>query len=207
MYSKVVVLIIGIPLCALLGCRAQKPVSTAFSPLPVGSGENVVPSGLQIQLKADSIQRRSANGIRFSLRIENESPDSMLLRNPLDLLSPSLLDEAGRNILYPYVPRTFINTNGPSASKSFDIDRIQVNNRTVDKTLAQATDIAVPPKGSLEFFLSIKISLRPGAEKPYTEDKTMPVPPGNYQLQMTMATMQGEKNSLWRVPPVRIRYQ
>ena len=208
MSNKVILLIIVLlPLQLLICCRHQKPVATAFKPLPVGTGENNAGNGVQVFFKADSAQKKSGKGLQFSVKLQNDSSTSVVIRNPLDFISPSLLNEAGKDILYPYVSRILINSKGPYSPKSFDVDRIKVNDKSADIKLRQEKQITIAGNGSIEIYMSIKQVLKPGAEKPFTEDQRIPIPAGTYQLLMAMAMLEGEAKSLLRIPPVYIRYE
>ncbi|NII29264.1 hypothetical protein HB364_29565 [Pseudoflavitalea sp. X16] len=208
MTNKLAVFItVPLLLYSLLCCRAGKPIATPFNRISTTTGDNRAGNSLQVLLKADTVQKRSEKGLQFSLRLQNDSASSVTIKNPMDLFSPSLLNEAGKDILYPYISRLLIHSRGPNTNKSFVVNRLKINDRTGDEKLLQQPQVTIPGNGSIEIFISITHVLKPDAVKPYTAEQTMPIPSGRYQLLSTLAMMEGEKSSLLRIPSVYIRYQ
>jgi hypothetical protein len=127
----------------------------------------------------DTTQKQSEKGLRFSIRIANDSATDMTVRNPMDMFIPGLLNDSGHTVTLPYVPRNTIKSNAAKhIVQAFNITGIKANGRIVQDDLAEKDEVIIPAKGVYEIFLSITKARKPGA-KP---EETMPVGKGLYHL-------------------------
>jgi hypothetical protein len=138
--------------------------------------------------KIDTLQKLSPNGLKFSIKLKNDSTENLEIRNPLDFMIIGLIDEAGVDVYFPEISRLLINEKGPHVYKSFEVERITKNAKEVlDLDISNAKTIVLPPKGELEIFYKIKIALKSNAKKPYTENETEQLKSGIYKFIMYLA--------------------
>jgi hypothetical protein len=153
------------------------------------------PAGIIVIFKIDTLQKLSPNGLKFSIKLKNDSTENLEIGNPLDFMTIMLLDEAGINVYFPEPSRLFINQKGSHVYKSFEVERITKNAKEVfDLDINNAKTIVLPPKGELEIFYKIKIALKSDAKKPYTENEAEQLKSGIYKFFMGLAIVP-QKNS------------
>lgn len=169
--------------------------------------KHTVAKSIQVFMHADTIQKRTANGLQFYVRWQNSSRKAVVLKNQPEPLIVDLYDTAWESVQVPrygWLP----GINGKWINKSFVVTRVAINGQEADvKDFVQNDAITIPGKGTVEVFMAITNVLKPGAVVPYTDEQTMPLPGGQYSLMLTAILTQEASVVIIRTPPVHICYQ
>ena len=161
--------------------------------------DNDIAKEFTVAIKADSVQKNSSMGLRFSIKINNKSDHQVKIINPIDLFNLNLLNEKGINVLFPHVSKIFIHTvaDERTSFEAFNVLNVMVNGKPGNDKLEQVKQIEIPAKGSYEIFFSITKSLRPEAVKPYKIDETMVLSSGKYSLSTFISIKKGDKHGIF----------
>jgi hypothetical protein len=191
----------------LSGCRVNKPVSTAFTRSTIGIGTRTPAKSIRVFMDADTIQKKSAAGLQFSLKLQNDSAIAVEIVNPLDLLSVAMFDTAWKEVHFPYRGRQRGHDRGWT-NKTFVVGSVIINGRSIDvKPFIEGYNITIPANGKVEIFMKITHVLKPGAVEPLTVEQTIPVPTGVYKVNLTSGLMEGHSSVILHMPLVNIHYQ
>jgi hypothetical protein len=167
-------------------------------------------NGIQVTLRVDTAQKMTGEGLKFSIKIKNDSTSNIIIRNPMDFLSMGLTNEAGIGILPNEVSRLTINTKGLHSFRSFSVEKITSSEKELKNIdLANVQTINIPAKSAFEIFFKINRVLKTDAVKPYTKDSEMEIPKGRYRLffiTTIMSATKNEANFIFTSPPIYIRY-
>ena len=161
---------------------------------------------LNVSLKLDTIQNQSADGLKFSIKISNNSTENITVKNILNFLQLTLFDESGNNIAVKQVPRALINTNkNLTGYEAFKIHGITSNNKSIDAAILSKPSLTIPAKGNYEIILKIQNILmhNDGISANVTS-----MIPGKYKLGITLSLI-GDKSStstIFQPMPLTVYY-
>jgi hypothetical protein len=191
----------------LVGCKAYKPVPTAFTRTSMGIGSRTPAKSVSVIMNADTTQKKSDRGLQFSLKLQNDADTAVVIVNPLDLLGISVFDAAWKEVQFPYRGRQRGHDRGWT-NKTFVVNRVKINGMATDvKPFVQDYNITLPGNSKVEIFMGIAKVLKPGAVMPLTVEQTIPVPAGNYKMKLTSGIMEGNSSVILHMPLVNISYK
>jgi hypothetical protein len=185
-----------------LSCSSSNPSSYKVLPSRFDDTENLV--GINVFVITDSVQRRSDKGIRFAMKIENNTDSSIIIQNVIDTFSIHLLNAFNKDILYPYTPRMFVHHRGRYVYHSFIIENIQINKKLMPLEVQHEKNLKIPAKGNVKFSFRIQNILSPDAQKPNSPEKTIRIPAGGYSLLLSLHILTNEKSKLFTLDPLSI---
>jgi hypothetical protein len=208
MIYKVQVVIIGLLLMGwLTGCRGNKPVSTAFTRnTSLRTGKDTAAKSVRVFMNADTTQKKSAKGLSFSIKLQNDAPTGVNIRNPLDLLGLAIVNASWKELQIPYKGRR-LGHDGGWTNNSFVVNRFTINGKSTDVKLLKDYYINIPENSKVEIFIGVPNLLKPDAVRPYTVEQTIPVPTGKYNVLLTLVLMEGKSADVLNMPPLSINYQ
>ncbi len=184
--------------CSSIKSQSQNEIQ--FKPLNL-TLKDAVSEQFNVVFKADTMQRVSSAGLKFSIKIYNKSEKTATVINPMDGFRLSLISEKGINILYPHTAK--ITVHAPPGTKfpfvAFNVLKIEVNGKKRNDDLEVIKDIEIPGKGSYEIFFSITKSLKAEAVKPYKIEDTVKLPKGRYNLKPGLSINKNIENQRFTV--------
>jgi hypothetical protein len=170
---------------------------------------------VQVLFKMDTLQPESEKGLKFSVRIKNDSAAPILIYNPIDFISISLMDKSGKDVHIPTVPKHLIKTPNRPANGTFEFEKVIQDGKEMNVDINSLDSIVLSANGTLEISFKIKRVLKPGAVKPYTTDQEIKLPTGAYRFFLEMSVnakpAAGASSSptvyaTFRLPPLIIHY-
>jgi hypothetical protein len=148
---------------------------------------------IQVVLNVDTSQKQTDKGIRFSIKIKNDSASNIVILNPLDVIRIDLINKAGNSIIIPYGSRFGTHTSGShNRPISFTIEKIVSKDKELKLTdLADVDTINVPSKSSFNIYLNINRCLDLSSDSK-NQQKIVPIPIGKYRLLVILGIVSGK---------------
>lgn len=149
---------------------------------------------IQVIFDIDTSQMQSDKGIRFCLKIKNDSTSNIVVRNPMDFIGISLTDKTGQSVLLPYGSRVALHTSGGRFNPpiAFTAEKIVSKGKEVKSIdMANVDTINVPAKGSFDIYLNIHQCRDITSDQTYPY-KIIPVPAGKYWLFIILSIISGK---------------
>lgn len=160
---------------------------------------------IQIHLKIDTTQNRSAKGLIFSFRIINSLNKDIDVNNPLNYLQITLLNNEGYNIQIPEFHKV-INEKSNVYHDSFKVLKVTLNNKILNDSSSIKT-ISIPAQSNYEALIKIEDVQATINGKPTSDLTKVKVDIGSYKLLITSALVgNGISNQIFQVGPVEVSY-
>lgn len=137
---------------------------------------------VQVFVKFDSIQFASDAGLKFSLRLKNNTSDTVVIINPIDFLNITLLDSTGRNRLIPYISKVYLRNTEAFTGYPFSGGTPMLNGELLKDKVFEMTHFVIPAKSSYEVFFNIKSAIRNNAKTPHSPSDIVNLEAGTYNL-------------------------
>jgi hypothetical protein len=163
---------------------------------------------VQVFLVIDSVQKSSEKGLEFSIKFNNTTENIVSIRNPVDHLFLTLMNESGKNLLLPYISRVRNQSLSKASleNNSFDIKVVMYNGKEENINILEPEKLTINSKENLEIFFSIGKILKTNAKAPYTIEQARKIPKGLYKLTISTAIADGIENTILSLTSGWIKY-
>jgi hypothetical protein len=132
-------------------------------------------SGIQVLFNVDTNQQKSENGLKFSIRIRNDSTQAIIIKNPLYFLSMSLTNVNGTDVLIKQISKLAIK---PLRGKYVFTEQI-----------------TIPEKSGFEIFLKIPKIFNPSSSLDKTKNSEVKLEKGKYRLFAVLGIVSSSNNN------------
>lgn len=152
------------------------------------SGTKTGLADFKMQLRADTIQAQTEQGLQFSVLIQNSSNKEKWIVNPLETIVLAVLNSKNKPVNIPVIPAAFINAGSgkkPGSYNSFSVDQVKINGKTSSMNLF-ADAFSIPAGGTCELFLGVRKILSPAAIKPYKQSDEISTSSDRYTLMVSL---------------------
>jgi hypothetical protein len=111
-------------------------------------------SGIQVLFNVDTNQQKSENGLKFSIRIRNDSTQAIIIKNPLYFLSMSLTNVNGTDVLIKQISKLAIKPlRGKYVFRTFIVEKVKSKDKELQSIdMANTEQITIPEKVGLRYF-------------------------------------------------------
>lgn len=133
----------------------------------------------------DTVQLVNTNGIRFSVKLVNNTDSQISINAPPNLIAIGLLDSSGKNLLYSFIPKVLVYNKHAYKNYSYTISKMTLNRKLLHSD-PYDIEIRLPVSGELEVFYMINTVFKEDANKTVLEDQLIPLAKGEYILHLSI---------------------
>ena len=193
--------LLSVILCHNLFAQSQKEI-TLKSKLDKVSEKSEI-GNLKIGIIVDTMQVRTEKGIKFTVRIKNDSTTSVLIKNPLYSMSYYLMNEKRENVAIQERSKYTIKLVGNEKYhfQGINIQKVVSKGIELTKLDMENTDtINIPPKASVEIFVNVPKVIK---NKEAIDDKSRfePVPKGKYLFSVDLGIISQQNTDIASFSP------
>ncbi len=153
-------------------------------------------------LKVEPTQKLASGGILFRIELINESDHPLTLKNPLDFLNYTLIDQEGNTIQLPGRSlKFFINTRRPLPNHAFRVLGLSAGGEEVTDRDQDSETIRVPSAAGYRMDLLIEKVSRSSSDR-----TPVPISAGTYTFSVSLGLMRddGRASLQLRAPAIEI---
>jgi hypothetical protein len=167
---------------------------------------SVVDNKMKFSIAIDTVQKTSDRGIKFSIKIKNDSSINITIQNVLDRIYLSLKNDSGRNVLVSQQSRSKINHHQLFKYTSYIIDDVSINGKSIGTdSLDRKEFITIPANKTYIISLRIPRIVKEKSKTAFGSDLIISTPKGKYTLAADIA-ITTDKLTLITIPPIVIKY-
>jgi hypothetical protein len=154
-------------------------------------------SGIQVLFNVDTNQQKSENGLKFSIRIRNDSTQAIIIKNPLYFLSMSLTNVNGTDVLIKQISKLAIKPlRGKYVFRTFIVEKVKSKDKELQSIdMANTEQITIPEKSGFEIFLKIPKIFNPSSSLDKTKNSEVKLEKGKYRLFAVLGIVSSSNNN------------